>query len=248
MHRLECVGRPRREHRAQHCKRSSPPQPTAARTPPALSPSLNFWRHQCASGPIKCLCTLNRDTCAHQGRRSHSESGRRSLPPPPRPAATYSVRSAPPDPPAPPAPTCSNRFLRSAASGWPSKFIKRRADTCGGTRASTAGRLKAGPPAHGVGARRGGRVQVGGWGSKRASPLGRCALHTPPSTSQQLVQRHCMPATGSARQPTPAAHTTSAHQQPTPTHPGAAAHQGPGAAASACRRPPPAAAPRPRQS
>lgn len=47
----------------------------------------------------------------------------------------------------PPGPTCSKRLVRSAASGCPSKFMKRTEGTCGGCRASTAVRLNAGPPA-----------------------------------------------------------------------------------------------------
>lgn len=62
-----------------------------------------------------------------------------------------------------PARTCSNRLVRSAASGWPSKFMKRRAGTQGGTRASTAVRLKAGPPAQEAR-----RVRAGAWEGERA--------------------------------------------------------------------------------
>lgn len=70
--------------------------------------------------------------------------------------------------------TCSMRLVRSPASGCPSKFMKRSAGTCGGCRASTAGRLKAGPPAIRVGH---GEIELIAWYSIAQQLHSACIPH-----------------------------------------------------------------------
>ena len=152
-------------------------------------------------------------------------------PAPPAAPAGYLARLGAP-------PTCSMRFLRSAASGCPSKFINRTAGTCAGSRASAAVKLNTGPPAR-IAKESKGACILGQANRQIQAPI---IGALPPPLFPVPVPPSCSCPVQSSLPPVGImlpCHTT------LPSHPGGRVRLDRGAAASACRPGRPAAAPRP---